>query len=266
MRRKTIWHLGGALALALTTFAAGEFILRAALDVGPVDEFGRNAVGAMLSAVGNSLLSAFGTAGVALALPIIVAYIGAVSRSEIIARLIHGVTRTLDVIPLFLWVAIAYVALGATNSFLMPVAIMLIAFPYVLGLCLPTFRAIAAAPFSQNARASRTPTSIRIWRHFLPNALPVLAYPFASFAREGTIAHRPQRPVVFHHRPRHLPCRIPAAERSSGTNRSPASVLAQISIAEPGRTKGRIGDDDRGGTSLGSLGGVSADPRWPAYL
>jgi ABC-type dipeptide/oligopeptide/nickel transport system permease subunit len=179
MDRKSVRHVGWALAVIAATLALGHFLLDTWPTVGPVDEFGRNNLGATLVSVANSMAAAFWMTCVALATPVIVAYFAAVTRSILLERLVHGLTRTLDVIPVFLWVAISYVSLGSSGIPLKLVAIALIAFPYVLGLCLPRFEQIASAPFSLNAKAARTPMRIRIWQHFLPNALPVLAYPFA---------------------------------------------------------------------------------------
>ena len=178
MVRKNIWRIGWALAVALFTLAAGSILLDMGPAFGPLDEFGRNAIGATLVAVGNSLVTAFWMAAIVLAPPVIAAYGVATIRSSLLDQFTYGVTRTLDVIPLFLWVAIAYVSLGSSGTLLKLVSISVVSFPFVMGLCLPRFRRIATAPFSLNATAARTPFSIRIWQHFMPNALPVLAYPF----------------------------------------------------------------------------------------
>jgi len=171
--------LGWASGIVLLALIVGHTMLAFDISIGISDEFGRDILGSTLLSTGNSLLTATWIALIALMPPLFVGYFAAVSGSAIIAKVVHGLVRVFDVIPLFLWVAIAYVGFKSSGHLIKLIAISLVALPYVLGLCLPSFRRIAQAPFSLNAKSAHTPALTQIWSHFLPNALPVLAYPFS---------------------------------------------------------------------------------------
>ncbi|MCW5726220.1 hypothetical protein [Parvibaculum sp.] len=171
--------LGWAIGIVLLALIVGHMMRMFGISIGISDEFGRDILSSTLLSTANSLLTATWTAFIALMPPLIVGYFAAVSGSVIAEKTVYGLVRVLDVIPLFLWVAIAYVGFGSSGHLIKLIAISLVALPYVLGLSLPSFTRIARAPFSLNAKFAHTPAFTQIWSHFLPNALPVLAYPFA---------------------------------------------------------------------------------------
>ncbi len=114
---------------------------------------------------------------VAIAMPLLIAGIATAERSGWARWIAYGITRILDTIPLFLWLAIIFSAIDIRGFLGQSIAMVLVAFPFTVGIVLERFQEISNFPFVQNARSSGMSLYKRLFWFVVPNGISSVYYP-----------------------------------------------------------------------------------------
>ena len=168
------------VTLMLAFVAAASFLFRwtrIAESLSARDEFGRNLYASTCDSVLTSYLEAGVNSLIAVAFPLLVAGFATGRKSTGLRWAAYGATRILDTVPLFFWLALIFSGIGLQGFWGRQLAIVLVAFPFTLGMVLDRFLEIAELPFVQNARESGMGVPARLWRLVIPNGLSSLYYP-----------------------------------------------------------------------------------------
>jgi|HubBroStandDraft_5_1064220.scaffolds.fasta_scaffold02604_5 peptide/nickel transport system permease protein len=138
------------------------------------DEFGRDAALVLLIAIGRSLAAGALLAIVSISASTFVAYIVAVFRIRIASLVLKVLVQIVESIPMFVWVLAAFAALQGASQLIVAITFTLALLPAVSTIIAGEFNRLYREPFIDAALLLRASSARLMFRHILPNSLPIL--------------------------------------------------------------------------------------------
>ena len=138
------------------------------------DEFGRDALLVLMIATGRSLAIGALLAILSISVSTIVAYIVAIFRMRAASLALKALVQIVESIPTFVWVLAAFAALQGASQLVVAIAFTLALLPAVSTIIAGEFGRLYREPFVDAARLLRANSARLMFRHVLPNSLPVL--------------------------------------------------------------------------------------------
>jgi peptide/nickel transport system permease protein len=138
------------------------------------DEFGRNNILVLLISTGRSLAFGAGVAAASVAIALLLA-VPTAGRGDLhIRRVIQGLARIVESVPLMLWVLAAFATVRGSSSLVAGVALGIAVIPVLTSVLAAELDRIVRLPYVDAARMLGVDPWRVTYRHVLPNAAAVL--------------------------------------------------------------------------------------------